>query len=252
MIKILIKTIIISAISFSIIFFFIRSIKHDNIHGKIIYDKGIALPSDAIAIVQIIHSIGNIQKIIAQIQSKPTASIHFSFPITIDQLNNNKSYFLQAKIVVGDEIWFFHEEPIRVDTNRSGYMIHLNPVETLDNQENLITGHHWIAENIVNHQVLDNTDITLFIAQESNNVKNYKVSGSDGCNHYFTTALFNGKDNLVFKRPATTFKLCPDTIALQAAEFITMMQKVKKYQIKKTTLYFLDENFHYLAKFKTN
>jgi len=233
--------------------------ENSRIHGQIIYDQRIALPPQAILVVQLAEHehTNSSQKIIAEIRSTITGQmpVNFTLPATIAQLDKNYSHTLQAKISVGDALWFVNETPMPVEPERAGYLIHLTAVERSNSEtidRNHLKGREWVAQDILNNGIIDNTHITMHIDNVAKDVENhYSVSGSGGCNRYFTTATLNEADNtLKFEPLDMTFMVCAEAILSQEAQFVDMMTKVKTYRINPVRLLdLLDENHNPLARF---
>lgn len=240
------------------------SAENTKIHGQVIYDQRAALPPQAMLVVQLAERerTSNLQKIIAENRLKITdhVPLDFTLPVTTGQLDKNFFYALQAKISVGDALWYVNETPMPVEPGRAGYLIRLTTVEDGSAEiadKNDIKGREWLAEDIFNNGIIDNSRITLFIENKAKPdpagdiAKHYNASGSGGCNRYFTTATLNENDNtLAFGTPGMTFMACAEAISTQEARFVDMLSKVRAYRInERGILYLLDENRTPLSRF---
>lgn len=235
------------------------------IYGQVIYDQHVALPPQAMLGIQLTarEHVNNSRKIIADIRQNISEQVPVDFilPVTTAQLDKNYSYTLQARISVGDTLWFVNESPMPVEPERTGYLIRLTMVERNDSEttdKNRIKGREWIAEDILNNGITENSRIILHIDNAaktgtSDDAENhYSVSGSGGCNRYFTTATLNENEKtLKFDLLGMTFMACAaEAVSMQEAQFSDMMSKVRAYRIDQTRLlYLLDENHNALARF---
>jgi len=235
----------------------------NRIHGQVMFDQRIALPPQAMLSVQLTarERTTNSVKVVSEVREKITdqVPVDFSLPVMASELDSDYAYTLQAKISVGDTLWFVNEAGTPVDPERSGYLLRLTAVDRNNSDTdspNRIRGKQWAAEDIFNNGIVDDTHITLYIDNKAktdpSTVDNhYHVNGSGGCNRYLTTATLNEKDNkLRFEALGMTFMACAEAISLQEAQFIDMMAKVRAYRLNQAGfLYLLDENNNTLARF---
>jgi len=244
------------------------SIPAQPISGQVLYQERVTLPPQALLNVQIIDITepNSPYKVVTQTDFAVDhqSPIPFVLPLNIEDLKNDHLYALQARISVGDALWFTNTKPLPVVKEREGYLIHLERVGMVNfSRQEQLTKTQWLLENIEGKEAIDPYPTlkieTIEKASEDKavlpaftNDTRYQISGTGGCNHYFATALLNKeKQSLSFSSIGMTFMACADTIMSQESHFVDMLPRVKSYQFEEGGyLYFLDMNGTVLAYFK--
>lgn len=234
------------------------------IKGGVNYLQRIALPQHAYLVVQLV----DVSKVdgpfptVAEITLKPTGSVPFAFILPVEKANLKKDhkYALQARITVGDVLWFVSDKRTQVniaDKNHH-YEINLGMVSQFDTAKQVpteIPGKEWKVEDILNKGVIDNSHMTVVIdkndaKREPTALSKYRVNGSGGCNHYSTSVTIDEQQQIIdFDPPAMTFMACADAISQQENRFVEMLGKAKSYEFDDVgRLILKDGEDNYLAR----
>jgi|GEM_PF-2513564 len=235
----------------------------EQIHGQAVYDARAALPPQAMLNIRLIETDtkNGASKIIAEKQEALPGQSPLSWvlPVKLNRLNKTKSYVIQAKISGGDTLLFVNPVPTSIDASHAAYIIHLSKIDggaaDITAPRNLI-GADWDAISLKDKNIEPDSEISFFIGEEIKSdpmeiEKHYRVSGSDGCNHYSAAATINEKAKTLQLSPLTTsFITCAPNLNHQEADFIAAMGKARFYLIDETGgLSLLDANRTPLARF---
>lgn len=215
------------------------------IKGEVFYLQRSALPPHATLFVQLVDvTKGNgPAKIMAEtvLQPQTQVPITFSLPIKAEMFKLDHLYALQARIAVGDALWYVSERtPVLENETNTYYRIKLNPMS--QNETGMIRhpelkGQQWLVEDLFGGGVIDNSHITVLINKTENaadigNEKKFRVSGTGGCNRYTSTAIIDEENKKIrFEPPAMTFIACTKAISMQENRFIDMLTKAKSYAL---------------------
>jgi len=242
----------------------------EHIHGQVIYQQRIALPPQALLLVQLVdvtHPDRPQEVVVEQrLALDDEVPVSFSLPLTLQELPKENLYALKAQISVGDSLWFVHNPPLALETDKSAYLLRLEMVA--QNATNApvktgIEGRQWIADYIDGIAALDGVVVDMMIEDDIAALPNsatagdkpferHSVTGSGGCNRYFSTALLDSQAHLHFEPIGMTFMLCEEAISHQENRFVAMMAKVHRYLIDNSDhLYLMDENNQTIARFST-
>lgn len=235
------------------------------IHGDVTYLQRIELPQHAYLIVQLVD-VTNPDgpfPVVAEISQQPDGSVPIEFDLPVDPANINPQhkYALQARIAVGDILWFVSDErkPITPEDKNAHYELVLGMVSqsttTPKTVSTEIAGHEWKVEDMFGTGVIDNSHLTLSVEDKAEDKKaaglpKYRITGSGGCNRY-TTSVFIDSDAeaIAFDPPAMTFMACAEAISQQENRFIEMLVKAKAYMFDDLgRLILKDENGNYVAR----
>lgn len=243
----------------------ISAAETSTIHGSVSYRQRIALPQHAYLIVQLVD-VSNPDgpfPVVSEtsIQPKGQVPIAFALPVNNSKLQNGSKYALQARIVVGDILWFVSDErmPVNLTDKTANYAINLGMVAqtttTKQTVPTVINGQEWRVEDIFGGGIIDSSHMTIMIDQKADNADNkdtpkYRVSGTGGCNRYFSSVTINEADQtLDFAPPAMTFMACAEAISQQESRFVEMMGKANSYTFDDIGRLFLkDADGNYIAR----
>jgi len=239
-----------------------------HIHGQVIYQQAVALPPQATLLLQLVDASDpdGGQKIIMEQRSVLAEHPPFSFtlPFDIRDLPQEQPYALKARISVGDSLWFANNPPLRLEPEKLTYLIHLEKVvqsRMIPAVPTGIEGRQWIAEEIDNQKLVKKSLITLTIDDDPFSTgsavrrerlfERHTVTGSGGCNRYFSTVILNKKQEILSFEPiGMTFMLCDEAISYQEQHFVDMMSRVRHYHLDASNLlYFLDDSKQVIARF---
>lgn len=241
------------------------AMKKEPIHGDVTYLQRIALPQHAYLIVQLVD-VSNTNgpfPVVAEVSQRANDSvpIEFELPLEHANINPDHKYALQARIAVGDILWFVSDErtPINPNNRNDRYELVLGMVnQTTTIQKPIsttIAGREWKVEDMFEMGIIDDSHLTVSVAAKSEEKKadsypKYRVSGSGGCNHYTTSAFIdNDKDVITFDPPAMTFMACAEAISQQENRFIEMLAKAKSYMFDDLgRLILKDDSGNYVAR----
>lgn len=224
------------------------------VSGKIVYRERIALPPEANLTVQLsdisladapAKTIGEAR--IEQVQGSP---IPFAISFDTDQIQPGHTYALQARIAAGDTLWFVNDERHTIDPENPGAPVELKVVmvrKGADDGTNIgIEDKDWLAEDILGGGVIDNAQTTLTVANDG------AVSGSGGCNRYFSRAKLSG-ETISFAEIGSTYMQCPPALMNQERRFLDVLGKTRSYRIDTVgKLVLLDEDGKEIATLAQN
>ncbi len=165
------------------------------VSGKVMYRERIALPPEANLTVQLsdISLADAPSKVIGEtrIESVQGSPIPFAINFDTDQIQPGHTYALQARISAGDTLWFVNDERYSIDPENPGTPAEIKVVMVRKSGDEGaaigIEGKDWLAEDIQGGGVIDNAQTTLTVSTDG------AVSGSGGCNRYFSKAVVTGK-----------------------------------------------------------
>jgi len=237
-------------------------------YGQAFYQASMTLPAKAVLSVQIVDvtTPQSSQPIIAQthIDIENQMPIPFTVPLTETDLVDDHLYAIQARISVGDTLWFATPKPLVINRNREGHLIRLEQVGIVPSKATpRLKDYKWQAEQLEGEATQDPYPTLVIEEAEETSInatmdsgkilgKRYRVSGTGGCNRYFTTALVDEEKQLLrFSTIASTFMACADFAMQQESHFSNMMERVYAYRFEEGNyLYFLDQGDEVLAYFK--
>ncbi|WP_412058420.1 META domain-containing protein [Bartonella sp. DGB2] len=226
-------------------------------------------PYHAVLMVQLVdtQSPGNRPLIVGEISLPITSQAPIPFQITIPDktLIRNHQYALQARIMVGDVLWFVSDKRSPVDWHdlRKSYPIRLEeviqPFRSISPSTPHLPGNKWTAEKILDIVLSKDSPPTIIIAETGQSLSNkirYQVSGGTGCNQYTTFVSLNqdetNKDegHLQFLPPSLTFLTCSTSIMQQENQFIDLLNQARLYQFDDLgRLILKDNNKKFLGRF---
>lgn len=235
------------------------------IHGDVTYLQRVALPPHAYLIVQLVD-VSNSEgpfPVVAEVSSQPdgSAPIEFSLPIEAETIQSGHEYALQARITVGDVLWFVSDQrtPVKPENINNHYELVLGMVnQSTTTPKPILTtiaGHEWKVEDIFGNGIIDNSELTISVApnaedKKADNLPTYRVSGSGGCNRYTSSVMIDENSNIIyFDPPAMTFMACVEAISQQENRFIEMLAKAKSFMFDDLgRLILKDDNGNYVAR----
>ena len=234
------------------------------IKGSVNYLQRMALPPHAYLVVQLVDvtKADGPFPVVAEMSAVASGAvpINFDLPVRNNTLKKNHKYALQARISVGDVLWFVSDKrtPINVAHKNIRYEIILGAVSqsaATKDVPTVIIGKEWHVEDIFNKGVIDNSRMTITI--EANNDKKeptplpkLRVTGSGGCNRYSTSVVIDEQQKTIdFAPPAMTFMACAEALSQQENRFIEMLEKTKSYDFDDVgRLILKDSDGNYIAR----
>lgn len=240
-----------------------------NIYGQVTYLENVKLPDHATLIVQLVDvsDPNGAIVVVSEFTKQPKSQVplEFNLPLDRSKIKQNDQYALQARILVGDVLWFVSDTRLAVDIDNLNKNYQINLAMVNQNSANTptppteINGIEWIVQNIFNSETLAASHMTISVENKSDNVESdeklrFKVTGSGSCNRYSTILTMNKTDNTIsFAAPSMTFIACSDKIAQQENRFIDMLSKAKSYEFDDLgRLYFNDSEGQSIARLVPN
>lgn len=218
-------------------------------HGTVMFRERIALPPEAVLTVALTdvsladapsHIIGKTE--VASVLGSP---IPFSLSFDPEALAPNHRYALQAKISAGDTLWFVNDEQVEIDPRNPTKPAEINVVmvrkNTDDSNSAGIEGKDWLVEDIQGTDIIGSSPATFSIGEDGT------VSGSGGCNRYFSKATLDG-DKISFATIGSTYVQCPTELMNQEQKFLDILGKTRSYRVDLDKLLLLDANGTEMAK----
>lgn len=200
------------------------------IAGEVSYRERIALPPDAVLLVQVMDvSLADApEAVVAEQKVDPAGQVPIRFEIGLDPavVRPNVNYALQARITVGDRLWFTNDERYAVDPRKP------EPVQLLlrmvrqdaEAAPAALFGATWLAEDIDGGGVIDNAQTTFSVSSDG------KVSGSGGCNRYFAEAEVKG-DRISIGKAGATMMACPEALMDQERKFFSALERAVSFRV---------------------
>ncbi len=206
--------------------------------GTVAYRERIALPPSAsieVKLLDVSHADAP-ARTIAQTIVRPETQVPVPYRLDYDasEVVPGRSYALQARITVGERLWFVTatRHPVFAGGADSTDIV----VERVSGAATSPVG-RWLAEDIRSGGVIDRLQTILEIATDG------KVAGTGGCNRMAGMATISGAD-IRFGPLAATNMACTPAAMDQEAKFFAALQDVRSWQIdsarRKLTL--LDES----------
>ncbi|RCS23155.1 META domain-containing protein [Phyllobacterium salinisoli] len=224
------------------------------IFGNVVYQAKVALPPEANLHVQLadVSVADAAAKILAEARVSPIgaeSSIPFSLDFASEDILPGHRYVLQARIAAGDTLWFVNDQEYSVDPQRLQQPVNINVVVVRKDadtaQEYPIENSTWLVEDIYGAGVVDNAQTTLTIGDDG------EVSGSSGCNRYFTKASV-AADTLSFAEVGSTYMQCPPALMNQESKFFDALGKTQSYRLDLGKLLLLDGEGKEILRFTQN
>lgn len=200
------------------------------ISGEVSYRERIALPEGAVLTVRLaeVSLAGTPGAIVAEQAIDPAGQVPIPFELKVDEaaLLPQVKYALQARITVGDRLWFTNDDRNAVDLARpEPQKLMLNMVrQDAAAAPGDIFGKTWIAEDIGGGGVIDNARSTFSVAPDG------KVSGRGGCNGYFAEARLDG-DRIEIGKAGATMMACAEALMDQERKFFAALEKAASFRI---------------------
>jgi len=235
------------------------------IHGQILYQEQAGLPATALLNVQIIDitqpELTQRSIVQADIEVENQLPISFTLPLAMEDLAADHLYALQARIFVGDVLWFANAKPMPIFKDKDGYLIRLEQVGMeVSPSMSRLERREWLTERLEGESAIapypslmidtwDDMTNTTSVAGSR-----YKVTGTGGCNRYFSTAIIDKeRQQLNFSAAGMSFMACTEAIMHQESRFVNMLERVRAYRFEEGGyLYLLDQNDEVLAHLKAS
>jgi putative lipoprotein len=200
------------------------------IDGEVFYRERIALPPNAVVNVRLMDvSLADAPAaVVAEQTIEPAGQVPIAFQLTFDPavVQPKITYAVQARITVGDELWFITDQRYAVDPlEPEPQKIMLRMVKQgADAAPPTLFDTTWLAEDIDGRGVIDNAQSTFSVASDG------KVSGRGGCNSYFAQAEVDGGSIRIGKAGATMMA-CAPALMDQERKFFAALEKAATFRI---------------------
>lgn len=200
------------------------------IAGEVAYRERIALPPNAVLTVRLsdVSLADAPETVVAEQKIDPAGQVPISFELKISPavVQPRATYALQARITVGNQLWFVNDQRYAVDPAKPEPQRMMLKMVRQDARAEpaALFGVTWLAEDIEGRGVIDNAQSTLSIAADG------KVTGRGGCNGYFAQAKVDG-DKIGIGKAGATMMACPEALMDQERKFFAALEKAATYRI---------------------
>jgi putative lipoprotein len=199
------------------------------VSGEVFYRERIALPSNAVLVVQLsdVSLADAPASTIAEQKIDPAGQVPIKFEIKFDSavIQPKASYALQARITVDDKLWFINDQRYAVDPLKpEPQNMLLKRVSRNADAAPTLFGTTWVAEDIGGSGVIDNAQSTFSVASDG------RVSGRGACNGYFAQAEVNG-DKIKIGKAGATMMACDQALMDQERKFLAALEAAASYRI---------------------
>ncbi|MFC4624167.1 META domain-containing protein [Daeguia caeni] len=213
------------------------------LHGTVMFRERIALPPEARLTVELtdISAADATTRTIGQTQVASIVGSPIPFSISFDPklLDPTHRYALQARISAGDTLWFVNDEQIEIEPRNTAKPVEIRVVMVRksgdDSDLSSIEGKNWLVETIQGMGHVAHGAQTFTISPDGS------VSGSGGCNRFFTKATLDG-DQISFAEIGSTYIQCPTELMNQELKFLDVLSKTRSYRVDLDKLMLLDAN----------
>lgn len=207
--------------------------------GSAFYRERIALPSDAILLVEFID-LAKPKTTLAATTVAPAGQVPIAFGLVLDssKLSNGEAYAIQARIEVGGSAWFASAEPTPVDLARAGELFSILLVQAgSKNAEEAsgvsLAGTEWRVLELEGKKADTNVTSTLIFDADG------AVSGNGGCNAFRGDIDIEGT-TMKFGQLASTMMACEDAKSVQEAVFHAALSQTAAYSVQDGNLMLVD------------
>lgn len=219
-------------------------------YGEVLYRERIALPPDAVLTVQLADvSLADAPAaIIAEQKIDPAGQVPIKFELRFDPsvIQPKMSYALQARITVGDELWFItdtrHEVGPLTASPQTILVKQVTQDEPAEAGASEIFGVEWIVEAINGRPAAKGVKSTLKIEADG------EVGGRGGCNGYGGPAKIDG-DKISFGNMHATLMACDQATMDQEGRFFAALKDVEAFRIKDGGLVLANKDGKELVRF---
>jgi putative lipoprotein len=199
------------------------------VKGEITYRERIALPPDALVIVQLADvSLADAPAaIVAEQKITPTGQVPIPFELKFDSsaIQANNSYALQARITVDDKLLFINDvrhsvDPLKADAQT----VLVRKVSGGDTDDASIYGQIWSLQFIDGIGAVESK--ASFHVDDGG-----KVTGQAPCNRYFASATVKGAE-ITIGKPGATMMACEQRLMNQETAFFDALEKVASFKVE--------------------
>ena len=251
-----------------------QNVKADvgNIFGEIYFRDDVQLPEHAVLLVQVadVTDTNGAIKIIDEQAIDPDNTNPIAFKLEIDPkaILANHQYALQARIAVGDALWFVSDKRVPLENTKEStpYMIHHVKVNQTNGAFSESTpelvGQKWRVQELKGQTLTPHSKITMIIDNKPNvseinvnkpnvadqdKVTQFDVSGSAGCNQYSSKVAINRDSKTVeFDAPGMTYLACSSDVDQVENAFIEALMQARSYEFDDVgRLFFKDDHNNY-------
>lgn len=215
------------------------------IAGEVLYRERIALPPNAVLTVQLadISLADAPATIITEQKVNPAGQVPIKFELRFDSsvIQPKTSYALQARITVGDELWFItdtrHEvDPLTVNSPQTILVKRVAQSEPDEAASSQIFDVEWVVEAIDGKPAADGVKSTLRIAADG------QVNGRGGCNGYGGGATIKDGQKISFGDMRATLMACEQAAMDQEGRLFAALKAVEAYHIDNGRLVLADKD----------
>lgn len=201
--------------------------KPQTLSGTVSYRERIALPESAVVEVKLVDvsRADAPAQTIAETIIRPKSQVPVPYVLAYDsaRILPNRSYALQARITVGEQLMF-------INTSRHSVFDATQPQQTDVLVQRVFTPvsssptGKWLAEDIRGRGVIDRLQTVLEIAEDG------AISGTGGCNRISGKATITG-DRIAFGPLAATQMACAQAAMDQEGKFFAALGDVKAWRV---------------------
>lgn len=215
--------------------------------GEVTYRERIALPPDAVLVVQLadVSRADAPAAVVAEQKISPAGQVPIRFRLKFDRaaIRPNATYALQARISVGGSLWFVTDTRYEVDPLRTERAtLVLTRASQPAGPAPRIFGTEWLAEDIGGRGVVDTARSTLRIE------RNGHASGLGACNRYFASAKVEG-NRISFTGIGATMMACAPALMDQERKLFQALRKAASFRVERGKLHLVDARGRDLARF---
>jgi putative lipoprotein len=195
--------------------------------GTVSYRERIALPPHAILEVRLVDlSMADAPSgIVAVVRVRTRRRMPIPYRLRFDDkhVRSNRSYALQARILVDGKLWFItpRRHPVIRSPVQPDMLVQRTAAEA---PEASAPSGKWLAESIRNGGVIDNLQSTVEIARDG------KITGSSGCNSFSGQATITGQE-ISCGPLAATKMACAPAVMDQEARFLGALADARRWMI---------------------
>lgn len=207
--------------------------------GSAFYRERIALPQDAALQVELID-LAKPEAVLGATTVALARQVPIAFGLAVDssKLSTGQAYAMQARIEVGDSLWFSSPEPVPVDPAKTGEPVSLLLAQatskgTEDGSGISLVGTEWRVLEL-NGKIAD-PQVTSTLAFDAGGA----VNGNGGCNTFRGDVAIEGM-TMKFGQLASTMMACEEAKSTQEALFHAALSRTTSYSVRNGELTLLD------------
>ncbi|ELR99074.1 YbaY family lipoprotein [Gloeocapsa sp. PCC 73106] len=221
-----------------------ENMTNSSIQGTVTYRERMALPPSAVIQIKLLDvSLQDTKALEIATQTIVTEGkqVPIAFELTFDPqlIQKERTYAVRAEIYLNDQLMFTTTEVYPVLTAGHGTDVNLTLQRVSGNQ---LSGSRWLLEDLTGQGVIDNLQTTIEFADDN------RLSGSGGCNRYFTSYELKG-DSFQVGIIASTQMMCPEATMNQEQNFFQALEKASNLRLEGPYLFIDVEGYDAPLKF---